>query len=498
MLFNINGVGKLALVGVVLAVAACSRVPDGSSDSQNQVREQQTEASSVQKPNILFILTDDLGFNQVGAYGQGEIRTPTLDRLAAEGIKFTQAYAGSTVCSPSRVSLFTGRDGRKLHDNSNMIKLREHDVTFAHVLKEAGYDTGLFGKYSIGQNDDLANTGPLRMGFDTWYGMDHILEGHRQYPTFLWENDRKFTVADNLDRNRGAYAQKKFTEEAIKFIQLDREVPFFAFLAYTSPHAELAAPREFVEQYSGEFEETPYTGMATGEPADIYATYYPEPVDEPNATMAAMITALDSYIGDILQTLEDEGLADNTIIFFSSDNGPHNEGGADPDFFNAAEPYRGMKRDLYDGGIHVPMIVRWRTGIKEPRVDETPWAFADVLPTFAELADVALDNVPGVDTNGVSIAQILNDAPRELPERLMYWEFGKQAGDPNSGIIGEVIQAARKGDWKAVRYDLDLPVEVYNIIEDPGEENNLAAEMPEMTEEFYQLFEDGVSDDIIE
>ena len=269
-------------------------------------------------------------------------------------------------------------------------------------------------------------------------------------------------------------------------------------MAYTSPHAELAAPSEFIEQYSGEFDETPYTGMASGEPADLYAPYYPEPVDEPNATMAAMITALDSYIGEIVEVLEEEGLAENTIIFFSSDNGPHDEGGADPDFFEAAKPYRGMKRDLYDGGIHVPMIVHWPAGIKVPRTDGTPWAFADVLPTFAELADVSLDDVPGVDTNGVSIAQILNDSPQELAERLMYWEFGKQAGDPNSGVIGEVMQAARKGDWKAVRYDLDMPVELYNIIEDPGESNNLAGERVEMTDVFYQLFEEIISDNAIE
>jgi len=229
--------------------------------------------------------------------------------------------------------------------------------------------------------------------------------------------------------------------------------------------------------------------MATGEPADKYATYYPEPVDEPNATMAAMITSLDTYVGEILEALEEEGLADNTIIFFSSDNGPHDEGGADPDFFEAAKPYKGMKRDLYDGGIHVPMIVRWRAGIKEPRVDDTPWAFADVLATFADLADVPLASVPGVKTNGISIAPILNDSPETLPERILYWEFGKQVGDPNSGVIGEIIQAARKGDWKAVRYDLHKPVEIYNIVEDPGETNNLADEKPEMTREFYQLFE---------
>ena len=494
MISTNSRVMALVLAGAVCALSACSKAPDPAASGPEAAPEPPASSVAAQKPNILFILTDDLGFNQVGAYGQALINTPVLDGLAAGGIRFTQAYAGNTVCSPSRVSLFTGRDGRKLHDNSNMIKLRKQDVTFAHVLKQAGYETGLFGKYSIGQNDDLAQTGPLKMGFDTWYGMDHILEGHRQHPTFLWENDQKFTLEANLDGNKGAYAQRLFTDEAIRFIKQDRDAPFFAFLAYSSPHAELAAPDEFLEQYSGTFDENAYTGMATGEPADKYATYYPEPVDEPNATMAAMITALDSYIGEIVEVLEAQGLAENTIIFFSSDNGPHDEGGADPDFFEASKPYKGMKRDLYEGGIHVPMIVHWPAGIERPRVDDTPWAFADVLPTFADLAGVSLDEVHGVLSNGVSIAPILNDEPESLPERLMYWEFGKQAGDPNSGVIGQIIQAVRQGDWKGVRYDLDLPVEVYNLTEDPGETNNLATEKPEMAQAFYELFEENLAE----
>jgi len=443
--------------------------------------------SPTQRPNILFILTDDLGFHQVGAYGQTQIKTPVLDDLAANGIKFTQAYAGNTVCSPSRVSLFTGRDGITMHDNANTIKLREGDVTFAHVLKKAGYDTALFGKYSIGT--DLVKTGPKQMGFDTWFGMDHILEGHRQYPTFLWKDDEKFTVEENLEGKKGAYAQRVFTDETIKYLKQDRENPFFAFLAYSSPHAELAAPKKFVDQYDGKFEEKPYTGMATGEPADKYATYYPEAVDKPNATMAAMITALDTYIGEIKQTLKEQGQLDNTIIIFSSDNGPHDEGGADPQFFEASKPYKGMKRDLYDGGIHVPMILHWPTAIKKPRVDATPWAFADVLPTFADIANVDLETVENVKTNGVSIMGILSDQPQELEERVMYWEFGRQIGDPNSGIVGDPIQAARKGDWKIVRYGLDKPIEIYNIIKDPGETTNLADEQPELLKEFEALFE---------
>lgn len=486
---KISYISRLKIIFVSCAMVFASACQDEQTDTSTAFKELQTSQpmASSKKPNIVFILVDDMGFHQMGAYGQTKINTPTLDDLAAKGIKFTQAYSGNTVCSPSRVSLFTGRDGRALHDNANTIKLRPSDVTFAHVLKKAGYATGLFGKYSIGEN--LEDTGPLKMGFDTWYGMDHILEGHRQYPTFLWENDKKFTVEENLDGKRGAYAQEKFTQETIKFIKTKRDKPFFAFLAYSSPHAELAAPKEFVEAYSGKFTEKPYTGMATGKPADKYATYYPEPVDEPNATMAAMITALDTYIGQVKRALEEQGVADNTLIIFSSDNGPHDEGGADPKYFQASKPYRGMKRDLYDGGIHVPMIVHWPASIKKPRVDDTPWAFADVLPTFAELANVPLENVEGVKTNGVSIAGILNDSPQAISERILYWEFGRQIGDPNSGIVGDPIQAARKGKWKIVRYGTKKPIEIYNILIDPSESRNVAHEQPELLQEFLELFD---------
>ena len=439
------------------------------------------------RPNIIFILTDDLGFNQIGAYGDTPIQTPNLDKLATDGIRFTQAYAGNTVCSPSRVSLFTGRDGRLMENNSNTVQLRDIDVTFAHVLKHGGYDTALFGKYSIGSQ--MGVTDPLAMGFDTWYGMYSILEGHRQYPQILWRDGKKLRVEANEGGKKGAYAQELFTNETIDYIRRERDNPFFVLLAYSSPHAELGAPEKYIQQYQEAFDETPYTGMSTGEPSDKYAWYYPEPVDRPNATLAAMITALDDYIGQIAAALEAQGIADNTLIVFTSDNGPHDEGGADPEFFEASAPYKGMKRDLYDGGIHVPMILSWPGAIQTGRVDDTPWTFADVLPTFAELAGVPLNSIPRVKTNGLSIAPLLNDTPQAMPERTLYWEFGKQAGDPNSGIIGEVFQAARRGKWKAVRYGMDAPVELYNLEEDPGETKELSTEEKEIHQTFTELFD---------
>ena len=252
----------------------------------------------------------------------------------------------------------------------------------------------------------------------------------------------------------------------------------------------MAAPKEFVQRYSGQFKEHVYTGMATGKPADKYAWYYPEQVNQPFATFAGMVTALDSYVGKLVDTLEQKGIADNTLIVFTSDNGPHDEGGGDPDYFKASAPYKGMKRDLFDGGIHVPMIVHWPARIREGRVDETPWAFADALPTFADLAGVSLNEVPRVKTNGTSIAQLLNDSPTPLPERTLYWEFGKQAGDPNSGVVGEVFQAARRGQWKAVKYGQDAPTQLFDITADPGESKELSKLYPEIYNEFKSLFDE--------
>lgn len=467
------------LLGVICFVALES--------SESTFAETRGDQSSEQ-PNIVFIMADDLGFNQIGCYGDTPIKTPNLDALAKSGIRFTQAYAGNAVCSPSRVSLFTGRDGRLMENNSNKAQLRDIDVTIPQVLKHAAYDTALFGKYSIGSQ--MGVTDPLSMGFDTWFGMYSILEGHRQYPQILWQDGKKIRIEENEGGKKGAYVQELFAGKAIDYIKQERENPFFVMLNFTSPHAELAAPKKFVEPYEEAFVEKPYTGMSTGEPADKYSWYYPEPVGKPNATMAGMVTALDAYVGRIMKTLEAKGIADNTLIIFTSDNGPHDEGGADPDYFKASAPYKGMKRDLFDGGIHVPMILSWPRRIKTARVDDTPWAFADVLPTFADVAGVDLNLVPRVKTNGVSIGRRLSDSPTELPERTLYWEFAKQAGDPNSGVIGEVFQAARRGKWKAVKYGLEAPVQLFDIEADPGESNDLSKEQPEVYREFEKLFKE--------
>ena len=257
-----------------------------------------------------------------------------------------------------------------MKNNSNTVQLKEIDVTFAHILKYAGYDAALFGKYSIGSQ--MGVTDPLAMGFDTWYGMYSILEGHRQYPHILWRDGKKIRIEENEGGRQGAYAQELFTREMIVYIEQEHDNPFFVFLAFSSPHAELAAPEKYTRLYENQFKEYPYTGMSTGSPCDKYAWYYPTPVENPRATFAGMVTALDDYVGQIVAALEKKGILDNTLIIFTSDNGPHDEGGGDPTFFKASTPYKGMKRDVYDGGIHVPMIVHWPKEIRNPRVDDTP------------------------------------------------------------------------------------------------------------------------------
>lgn len=448
------------------------------------------EAVETSPPNIVFILADDLGYGQLGATGHTIIKTPNLDELAAKGINFSQAYSGSTVCSPSRISLLTGRDSRLLYANSNAISIRNSDVTLAQVLQQGGYETALFGKYGVGS--EVGVNDPLTMGFDYWYGFMHNIDAHRRYPEYLYRNNVKEKVEANAKGNKGAYSEEIFAQEAVSYIGKKHDKPFFVFLSFSTPHAELAVPKKYFEQYRGRFEETPYIGMADGKSDTVYEHFYPEQVAQPNATTAAMITAMDDYVGQVLTALKSAGLEENTLVIFTSDNGPHEEGGADPAYFEAAKPYRGTKRDLLDGGIHVPMIASWPAVIKAGRIDSTPIAFWDMLPTFAQLSGVGLDTMPGVLTNGISVLPLLKrqgvkEQGVKLPKRVMYWEFATRMW-ANTGT--SPYQAARKGDWKAVRYGPQAPMELYNIIKDPGESTNLAAASPELTHYFEKLFEE--------
>jgi arylsulfatase A-like enzyme len=382
----------------------------------------------------------------------------------------------------------TGRDARLLQPPANSIVLRRTDRTIAHVLRDSGYTTALFGKFGIGSR--FGENDPMAMGFTRWRGVLHNIEAHRQYPTMMYDDNEVVFIAPNVGGAKGAYAQRLFTDAALSFLDgQNGSRPFFAFLSYTSPHAELAAPEEFIAPYRGKFKETRYPGW-TGDPkAPGFPAYYPEAVEDPNAVTAGMITALDQYVGEIMAKLDEKGLAQNTIIFFSSDNGAHLEGGADPVVTRASSPFRGTKRDLTDGGIHVPLIVRWPSRIAAGGTNDTPVYFADILPTLIDIVGPPRDALEGANFNGVSIADLMTDRDGAIEDRTLYWAFGQEIGDPNAGVIGDLTQAARRGQWKALRSGPNAPVQLYDIVKDRDESDDLASKRRKLAAEFRDFFD---------
>jgi arylsulfatase A-like enzyme len=493
----------LALSSAFFLAVACGAPKEKELGERAQTQTTTTRPSSevarapatverTERPNILLILLDDLGYGQLGYTGHPIIKTPNIDALAAGGAVFTNAYAGSTVCSPSRISLLTGKDARALHSNANSILLRPDDRTLAHLLGDSGYETALFGKFGVGNT--FGATDPMAMGFKHWVGLLHNVEAHRQHPPFLYKNNTINFLVQNVAGAKGAYAQRLFTDAAVQFLN-DRsgdDPPFFVMMSYTSPHSELAAPEEYVAPYRGAFEETPYNGLAGPTPADQFPEYYPLPVPQPNAVQAGMVAALDDYIGEILETLDARDMRENTIVILTSDNGPHAEGGGDPLGLNAAGPYRGGKRDLYEGGIHMPMVVSWPAALQSGVEISTPVGFADILPTLSEITGAKGEALAAA--NGESFAPLLRGDEASLENRMLYWEFARQLGDPNSGNTGVVAQAARRGDWKAVRLREDGPLELFNLANDPGETNDLAEDNPEIAAEFQLEFDRLLSD----
>jgi len=418
--------------------------------------------SSAHRPNIVFILADDLGYGHLGCYGQTKILTPNLDRMAAQGTRFTQVYAGHCVCAPSRSVLMTGHHTghTSVRVNGGGAPLVPEDVTVAEVLKEAGYATGIFGKWGLG---DHGTTGvPYRQGFDEFFGYLHQVHAHFYYPWFLWENDRRFVLSENLGQRRGQYTHDLIAQRAMDFIRRHRQGPFFLYVPFTIPHFELLVPEDSLEPYRGKFPEpTPYV--------DRRRHYADQPA--PRTALAAMITRMDRDVGRILTLLDELDIDDETIVFFSSDNGgyllaPRGQ----PDFFRSNGPLRGAKGSLYEGGIRVPMIVRWPGHVPAGATDDFVWTFWDVLPTLAELAGTTPP--PGID--GISIAPRLLGKPQQPPDRFLYWEIlgsGPRGTPPRA-------QAVRWGHWKAVRNRSNQPLELYDLRTDVGEGHNVAAEHP--------------------
>ena len=433
---------------------------------------QQASPAPARPPNIIVIQADDLGWGDLSSYGQQKFRTPNIDRLAAEGTRFTQYYSGSTVCAPSRAALMTGlHSGHGRIRGNGELPLEDSDVTMAEVFRARGYRTALVGKWGLGYEGTPGL--PERQGFDETFGYLTHQQPHRQYTDRLWKNGAWIEVSPTRD-----FTSDLFSRAAVDFIERAATTPFFLYLAYPLPHAEMRAPEDAIAPFRDRFPETPYVNTKADAtmPRPPYTTsggYRSQPT--PRAAFAGMVTRLDQGVGLVLETLRQRGLDSDTIVLFTSDNGPHKEGGADPEFFDSNGPLRGIKRDLYEGGIRVPMLVRWPGKVAGGRVDETVWAHWDLLPTLASLAGANVP--PGLD--GTSMVEpLLTRTGAATPERTLYWEFHE----------GGYKRAARRGKWKAVWLDPAQPIELYDLDADIGETRNLAATQPAIVKQFEAFF----------
>lgn len=463
-------------------------------------------------PNIIYFLADDLGFGEIGVHGQQKIKTPHIDALADSGMRFTQHYSGSPVCAPARCILLTGKHAghayirgndemasrgevwnfEKMAENPGLEGQRpipDSVVTIGELLQSAGYTTGVFGKWGLGYPGSEGT--PNRQGFDQFYGYNCQRQAHTLYPTHLWKNEQKIplnnyfvrphqkldSLADPFDEHsykqfqQADYAPQKIHEEALAFIREAKDGPFFLYYASPLPHLPLQAPQTLVEDYRMQFEnEQPYLGDAG---------YFP--CRYPRATYAAMISYLDAQLGEVISTLKEHGIYDNTLIIFSSDNGPTYTGGVDFDFFESSKPfsngYGRTKGFLYEGGIRVPCIASWPASITPGSRSDHISAFYDVLPTFCDIAGVDLPD--GLD--GISLkATLLNQSQTQHP--YLYWEFPAYKGQ----------QAVRRGNWKGIRKNMqdgNLQIEVYDLNNDPKELNNIAEQNPMVVQQIKKIME---------
>lgn len=415
------------------------------------------------RPNVILIVADDLGYGELGCYGQQRIKTPRLDRMAAEGLRFTDFYAGCTVCAPSRCVLMTGLHvghGRiRANDRSTLLP---HDLTIGSAMQRAGYRTAAVGKWGLG--DVPSSSIPTRHGFGEFFGYLNNLHAHNYYPDFLWNNETKQPIEGNVVANGVAttkrqYSQDLFTQAALDFVDHARHEPFFLYLAYTAPHANNEAGRAY-----GDGMEVPN-----------YGDYANQEWPNPEKGRAAMISRLDRDIGKLFDKLRERGVDERTIVLFTSDNGPHREGNSDPDFFKSAGPFRGIKRDLTEGGIRVPLLARWPGRIATGEVRTCPAGFWDVLPTLADLAGDASPN--GLD--GISLISAFADRDWKRENFCFYWEFHERG----------FHQAIRTPKWKAIRNGgVDADIQLYNLSADPGETRDRSRRHPEDVAAIATLF----------
>ena len=435
-------------------------------------------AQTTLKPNIIFILADDLGYGDIGCYGQQKIETPNIDRLAKMGVKFTQFYAGSTVCAPSRCSFMTGMHtghaairGNVTLKPEGQFPLPDSLVTIAMLLKKAGYATAAFGKWSLGFITTPGD--PQKKGFDEFYGYNCQTLAHNYYPDHLWHNHERIDLSGNL-KSDSIYSADLIHQQAMNFLNAKHRQPFFLYLPYTLPHADVIVPHDEVyDYYVKKFGEQPQKS-----PGKENAHFDPYP----HAAFAAMVSRLDKFVGEIMNAVKEKGIEKNTLIIFTSDNGPHKEGGGDPEFFNSNGGLKGIKRDLYEGGIRVPFIA-CQPGVTKPgTVNEMPAAFWDLYPTFLQMAKVSLVN----DIDGISLVQALKGQKQKQHDYL-YWELHESGGK----------QALRFGNWKGVKLNVSTnensTIELYDLKIDPQEKNNVASEHPEIAQQIEKLMKQAYS-----
>ncbi len=456
-----------AISVIVLFLVAC----------QPQTK-QNTESA---KPNIVYILADDLGYGDLSVYGQTHFQTPNLDKMAAEGMLFTQHYAGTTVCAPSRSSLMTGLHtghtpirGNKEWEPEGQWPIPDSTFTIAEMLKEAGYTTGAFGKWGLGYIETEGS--PDKQGFDEFFGYNCQRLAHNYYPGHLWDNQEKVILEGNSGDKFEQYAPELIHQRALQFIEKNKDKPFFLYYPNTIPHAELLLPEANLAQFRGKFlPEKNYKGADPGSNGFREGPYGTQP--ESHAAFAAMVTLLDKQVGEVLTKLRVLGLENNTIVIFTSDNGPHLEGGADPDYFDSNGKLKGYKRDLFEGGIREPMIAWWPGKIEAGTTNSHISAFWDVMPTLAELAGIEVPK----NIDGISFLPSMLKKEGQKEHDYLYWEFHEQGGR----------KALRKGDWKLVQYNVFDPEKtttgLYDLSKDIGEENNVAAENSEIVKELFEL-----------
>jgi arylsulfatase A len=438
-------------------------------------------AGAVEKrrPNVVFILADDLGYGDLGCYGQKKIRTPNIDKIAAGGMRFTQFYSGNPVCAPSRCTLMTGyhtghaqvrnnkqvggEEGWKLGSTTGgQWPLADGTFTVGHLFQKAGYVTGAFGKWGLGR---VGTTGdPQKQGFDHFFGYICQRQAHTYYPNHLWRDGEVMWIEENKDGAERVYSIDLVVAEALKFVRANKDKSFFLYVPFTIPHVALQVPGDSLAEYKDQWPDPAYDGKKG---------YVAHP--HPRACYAAMVTRMDRYVGQITALLKELGLEENTLVVFASDNGPTYAGGSDPGFFESAGPLHGLKGSVWDGGIRVPFIARWPGRIRSGGESDQVGAFWDFLPTCAELLDVP----PPAGIDGISIAPTLLGRPgQQKQHEHLYWELNGQ-------------QAVRLGDWKAVRLKPDQKMQLFDLKTDVGERNDVAQQHPDIVARIEEIFTKG-------